>query len=63
MADRSEPSRPMEGTSGGPFGQRVPRVEDARLLTGRGRYVADVRLSQDPFILARTPFVLFGRGS
>ena len=34
----------MEGTSGGPFGQRVPRLEDARLLTGRGRYVADVRL-------------------
>jgi carbon-monoxide dehydrogenase large subunit len=33
-----------EGTSGGPFGQRVVRKEDARLLTGRGRYVADVRL-------------------
>lgn len=32
------------GTSGGPFGQRLPRKEDARLLTGRGRYVADVRL-------------------
>ena len=32
------------GTAGGPFGQRIPRKEDARLLTGRGRYVADVRL-------------------
>lgn len=41
--DRPDPA-PMAGTSGGPFGQRVPRAEDARLLTGRGRFVADVRL-------------------
>lgn len=34
----------MVGTTGGPFGRRVPRAEDARLLTGRGRFVADVRL-------------------
>ena len=33
-----------EGTSGAPFGRRVPRKEDARLLTGRGRFIADVRL-------------------
>ncbi|MFT7646527.1 MAG: carbon-monoxide dehydrogenase large subunit [Candidatus Poriferisodalaceae bacterium] len=33
-----------EGTSGGPFGQRMPRKEDPRLLTGRGRFIADVRL-------------------
>jgi len=31
------------GTDGAPFGERVPRVEDARLLTGRGRFIADVR--------------------
>ena len=30
-------------TSGGPFGQSVPRREDARLLRGRGRYIANVR--------------------
>ena len=30
------------GTEGAPFGERVPRVEDARLLTGRGRFIADV---------------------
>ena len=34
------------GTSGEPFGQRVVRKEDARLLTGRGRFVADVRLDR-----------------
>ena len=38
------PDDVVEGTSGGPFGQRVVRKEDARLLTGRGRYVADIRL-------------------
>ncbi|MGH7319963.1 MAG: xanthine dehydrogenase family protein molybdopterin-binding subunit, partial [Candidatus Rokuibacteriota bacterium] len=27
-----------------PFGARVPRKEDARLITGRGRYVSDVAL-------------------
>jgi len=27
-----------------PFGARVPRKEDARLVTGRGRYVSDVEL-------------------
>ena len=32
------------GTSGGPFGQRVPRTEDARLLTGRGAFIADLQL-------------------
>ena len=32
------------GTTGAPFGARLPRKEDARLLTGRGRYLADVRL-------------------
>ena len=30
-------------TSGAPFGQSVPRREDARLLRGRGRYIANVR--------------------
>ncbi|WP_419921131.1 xanthine dehydrogenase family protein molybdopterin-binding subunit [Candidatus Poriferisodalis sp.] len=30
-------------TSGGPFGESVPRHEDARLLRGRGRYIANVR--------------------
>jgi len=30
-------------TSGGPFGQPVPRREDSRLLRGRGRYIANVR--------------------
>ncbi len=40
-ADHSEP---QPGTSGGPFGQRIARKEDARLLTGLGRFVADVRL-------------------
>ncbi len=34
----------MTGTSGAPFGERVERKEDARLLTGRGRFIADVRL-------------------
>ena len=34
----------QQGTSRRPFGERVPRKEDARLLTGRGRFVADVRL-------------------
>lgn len=34
----------MRGTEGGPFGERVPRKEDARLLTGQGRFIADVRL-------------------
>ena len=33
-----------DGTSGGPFGQRVLRKEDARLLTGHGRFIGDVRL-------------------
>ena len=36
--------RDHEGTTGWPFGERVNRKEDGRLLTGRGRYVADVRL-------------------
>src|SRR5437867_13438783 len=27
-----------------PFGARQPRREDARLMTGRGRYVGDVEL-------------------
>jgi len=26
------------------FGARVPRKEDARLITGRGRYVSDVEV-------------------
>ncbi|MGI9597819.1 MAG: xanthine dehydrogenase family protein molybdopterin-binding subunit, partial [Acidimicrobiales bacterium] len=43
MTDDPTADRPA-GTTGGPFGQRVPRKEDARLLTGLGRYVADVRL-------------------
>lgn len=30
-------------TEGGPFGKAVPRREDARLLRGRGRYIANVR--------------------
>ncbi|MDG2113978.1 MAG: xanthine dehydrogenase family protein molybdopterin-binding subunit [Actinomycetota bacterium] len=34
----------MSGTQGGPFGERVQRKEDARLLTGQGRFIADVRL-------------------
>jgi carbon-monoxide dehydrogenase large subunit len=33
-----------EGTTGRPFGERQPRREDPRLLTGRGRFIADVRL-------------------
>src|SRR5215468_8580446 len=31
-------------SSGSPFGARVPRVEDARLVTGRGRFVGDIEL-------------------
>ncbi len=38
------PAPAMTGTTGAPFGERVPRREDPRLLTGRGRFVADVRL-------------------
>ena len=30
-------------TSGGPFGEPVPRREDDRLLRGRGRYIANIR--------------------
>lgn len=30
-------------TSGGPFGEPVPRREDARLLRGRGSYIANIR--------------------
>ncbi|PYN26051.1 MAG: carbon monoxide dehydrogenase, partial [Candidatus Rokuibacteriota bacterium] len=30
--------------SSSPFGARQPRREDARLVTGRGRYVGDVEL-------------------
>lgn len=30
-------------TTGGPFGESVPRLEDDRLLRGRGRYIANVR--------------------
>lgn len=37
-------SETMSGTTGWPFGERLPRKEDARLLTGQGRYIADVRL-------------------
>ncbi len=33
------------GTAGAPFGEAVTRLEDARLLTGRGTYVANVRLA------------------
>ncbi len=42
---RDEPFRLDETvpTSGGPFGQSVPRREDTRLLRGRGRYIANVR--------------------
>jgi aerobic carbon-monoxide dehydrogenase large subunit len=40
----SETGAPIEGTTGGPFGERTPRKEDPRLLTGRGRFIADVRL-------------------
>ncbi|MDH3681131.1 MAG: xanthine dehydrogenase family protein molybdopterin-binding subunit [Acidimicrobiia bacterium] len=43
-APRDDDDGATEGTSGSPFGERVPRKEDARLLTGRGRFVADVRL-------------------
>ncbi|WP_419943782.1 xanthine dehydrogenase family protein molybdopterin-binding subunit [Candidatus Poriferisodalis sp.] len=43
MAD--EPFRLDETvpTAGGPFGKRVPRREDNRLLRGRGRYIANIR--------------------
>ena len=30
-------------TTGGPFGESVPRREDSRLLRGRGRYIANIR--------------------
>lgn len=34
-----------EGTTSAPFGEPVVRTEDARLLTGRGTYVANVALA------------------
>jgi aerobic carbon-monoxide dehydrogenase large subunit len=32
------------GEFNSPLGRPVPRIEDRRLVTGRGRYVADLRL-------------------
>ena len=37
-------ARHEKGTTGKPFGARAARKEDARLLTGRGRFVADLKL-------------------
>ena len=43
MADESFGRDETTPTEGGPFGKPVPRLEDGRLLRGRGRFIANVR--------------------
>ncbi|MDG2027685.1 MAG: xanthine dehydrogenase family protein molybdopterin-binding subunit [Acidimicrobiales bacterium] len=45
MSGVQQTDSPSSPPSGRVVGTRVPRVEDARLLTGRGRYVDDVQRS------------------
>ncbi|HZD06367.1 MAG TPA: hypothetical protein VE173_15760, partial [Longimicrobiales bacterium] len=49
---------PGAGTSGEVFvGRSIRRVEDRRLLLGRGRYAADIRLpGMVEAAIARSPF-------
>ena len=55
--DRPETGRDMTGASITSIGARVPRREDAALLTGRGRFIDDiVRAGEAHACIVRSPF-------